>query len=387
MRRYREVVNAACSVRGRTSTAQDTCISATGSTYTSGEIAANTRDSLTGSQTGKSSKKWNKGGDGNPGERIGDPEPSQKFPGEAQDVGVRRRNLEIPMLLMGLVVAYLMKGFWAGLLVLPWALLGGIGVLWCAVRLARWREEIFAWSPLVPEALARAAGLCEMDTTSAEHDSGESASMEVDNDPVGAIFRPGTEPCRSFCTPVTLMTAPSDGAVVFLTGVTGLVGKMVLFDLLKQGAAVSTRAGGGFSTGNRDEDSLGGDSDRHGLKRILVLVRAKKGVSASQRLALIRDSPMFRPLRERGLWVDEDAHDPASARRGAFVTVVEGELGQEGLGLAPEARAMLAEAGVTHSLHCAASVSFSDPLAKAAATNITGTLRVAALVATWPSCR
>lgn len=387
MRRYVEVVNAACSVGCQTSTAQGMPISATSSIYTSGDIAANACDSLVGSQTEKSSKNWNIGRDGNPGEQIGDPEPSKKILGEARDVGFRRRNLEIPMLVTGLVVVYLTKGSWAGLLVLPWVVLAGIGVLWCAVRVARWREEIFAWSPLVHEALVRAEGPREMGTTSAEHDSGGSVSMEGDNDPVGSIFKPGTEPFRAFCAPVPCMTVPSDGAVVFLTGVTGLVGKMVLFDLLKQGAAVSTRVRGGFSTENRDEDSPAGDSDRHGLKRVLVLVRAKRGVSASQRLALIRDSPMFRPLRESGLWVDENVHDSSSVRRGVFVTVVEGELGQEGLGLAPEARAMLAEAGVTHSLHCAASVSFSDPLAKAAATNITGTLRVAALVASWPSCR
>ncbi|CAN0543644.1 unnamed protein product, partial [Ectocarpus sp. 12 AP-2014] len=58
----------------------------------------------------------------------------------------------------------------------------------------------------------------------------------------------------------------------------------------------------------------------------------------------------------------------------------------EGLGLSAESRALLAGAGVTHALHCAASVSFSDPLAEAAATNVTGALRVAALVASWPSC-
>ena len=68
------------------------------------------------------------------------------------------------------------------------------------------------------------------------------------------------------------------------------------------------------------------------------------------------------------------------------MTAVEGELGVEGLGLSAESRALLSEAGVTHSLHCAASVSFSDPLADATATNVTGALRVAALVASWPSC-
>ncbi|CAN0472523.1 unnamed protein product, partial [Hapterophycus canaliculatus] len=69
-----------------------------------------------------------------------------------------------------------------------------------------------------------------------------------------------------------------------------------------------------------------------------------------------------------------------------LVTAVQGELGKEGLGLTAESRELLAKAGVTHALHCAASVSFSDPLEEAAATNVTGALRVAALVASWPSC-
>lgn len=180
-----------------------------------------------------------------------------------------------------------------------------------------------------------------------------------------------------------------------------------------------------------------------GLRKVVVLVRGKKGVRPSDRLASIRDSPMFRPLRESGAWVDAEDGDAdvetpvnpdtdaiaeangrtppreesssssttyrsthpkcrrsagdgglgllrrnksSSSAEGAVVIAVEGELGAEGLGLTAESRALLAEAGVTHALHCAASVSFSDPLAEAAATNVTGALRVAALVASWPSC-
>ena len=319
------------------------------------------------------------------------------------------------------------------------------GCLWCAVRVARWREEIFAGSPVVAEVVARAEALDH-------HGSGEEHSAppaepwgragrsgipatsscggnSVGDDPVGNMFRPGTRASHDFYAPdVTSATvAPAtgaaaaftvtedeNGAVVFMTGVTGLVGQMVLFDLLRQGAAAE-RLASADDDDNMDECWRGALASR-GLCRVVVLVRRKKGVSPSDRLASIRDSPMFRHLRESGAWVDDEeagtaaategpqgAPSPSSSapriavsglglrrengrKAGTVVTAVEGELGKEGLGLTAEARALLAGAGVTHALHCAASVSFSDPLAEAAATNVTGALRVAALVASWPSC-
>ncbi|CAM9318219.1 unnamed protein product [Ectocarpus sp. 12 AP-2014] len=348
------------------------------------------------------------------------------------------------------------------------------GCLWCAVRVARWREEIFAQSPVVPEALSRAtaaaaaaaaAGVALGPGERAGRDSGDGSSSTssnhsgddcgrtseefppeeacVDDDPVGCLFRPGTRASRDFCAPrwmpnasngvrggcrsvnggslattaTTATTAAAaaaaaegSGAVVFLTGVTGLVGQMVLFDLLRQGAAVSSRG----ASGDDDEvgEGLGGGKGglggvaSGGLRAVVVLVRGKKGVAPSDRLASIRDSAMFRPLRKSGAWVDEETDTPSAERasplpfppsrealgvppllrRGAVVIAVDGELGGEGLGLSAESRALLSGAGVTHALHCAASVSFSDPLAEAAATNVTGALRVAALVASWPSC-
>eukprot|EP00752_Nemacystus_decipiens_P003513 g3241.t2 len=346
------------------------------------------------------------------------------------------------------------------------------GCLWCAVRVARWREEIFAGSPVVAEVVARAATL-DRNVTEEKFSSppvepsvsgGSSGNGEgctggggrgssggrrpfacsggengVDDDPVGHIFRPGTRASHDFYPPCLdtetastrgdissataapvnePSTAPTlaengDGSVVFMTGVTGLVGQMVLFDLLRQGAAAK-RLASAADDDNLDECWRGALTSR-GLRRVVVLVRGKKGVRPSDRLASIRDSPMFRPLRESGAWVDDveagmaaEVDDPGTPSTsssspctdvkglrlqreigrgaGTVVTAVEGELGKEGLGLAAEARALLAGAGVTHALHCAASVSFSDPLAEAAATNVTGALRVAALVASWPSC-
>ncbi|CAM9468113.1 unnamed protein product, partial [Ectocarpus sp. 8 AP-2014] len=358
-------------------------------------------------------------------------------------------------------------GAWTAF-VLFWVLsaAAGAGCLWCAVRVARWREEIFAQSPVVPEALSRAtaaaaaaaAGVALGPGERAGRDSGDGSSRTssnrrgddcggiseefppeeacVDDDPVGYLFRPGTQASRDFCAPrlmpdagnsvrggccsviggstataaAVAAAAEGSGAVVFLTGVTGLVGQMVLFDLLRQGAAVSSGGASGDDGEAREglgggEDGLGGVASG-GLRAVVVLVRGKKGVAPSDRLASIRDSAMFRPLRESGAWVDEETDTPSAERasplpcppsrealglppkkrQGAVVVAVEGELGGEGLGLSAESRALLAGAGVTHALHCAASVSFSDPLAEAAATNVTGALRVAALVASWPSC-
>lgn len=333
------------------------------------------------------------------------------------------------------------------------ALIAG-GCFWFAVRLARWREEIFAGSPIVSEALMRAAALGEdrrpPGMRSAADAGGlpgvgggrDGASGEEMADPIGNIFRPGSAASRDFdCSRTAAATRGDNGAVVFLTGVTGLVGQMVLFDLLRQGAAIAEASAGQAKRGrgveqggdaaaddgvdNTEAASTKGASSR-GLERVIVLVRGKKRVSPSRRLAEISNSPMFRALRESGAWADEDSgastslpseRGSASVRsrndlfcedvkepgasppialpsegyndktgRGATVTVVEGELGTEGLGLTAESRALLSAAGVTHSLHCAASVSFSDPLAEAAATNVTGALRVAALVASWPTC-
>lgn len=342
------------------------------------------------------------------------------------------------------------------------------GCLWCAIRVARWREEIFAGSPVVTEVFSRVAAL-DRNGSKEEHSSpsaepwgsaegsgggggssgrrrpvtGNCGANDVDDDPVGNIFRPGTRASQEFYTPRLISETASTGggwssttaapktaaavaaaattaedaggAVVFLTGVTGLVGQMVLFDLLRQGAAAArVTSADDDDDATREECREVGSASR-GLRRVVVLVRSKKGVCASDRLASIRDSPMFRPLRESGTWVDGGeagtaggAEEPPGAPSpsccsptntsglglrweskrggGTVVTAVEGELGKEGLGLAAEARALLAGAGVTHALHCAASVSFSDPLAEAAATNVTGALRVAALVASWPSC-
>lgn len=355
-----------------------------------------------------------------------------------------------------------------------------LGSLWCVARVARWREEIFAGSPVVGEALSRVAALDrdenqdeerqeeeEEDENNcsrtdgrgdcAERDRNTSSNARraedfpqskpspssdkesIQQDPIGNLFGPGTRASREFSTPnsatataTEAVTAEDGGAVVFLTGVTGLVGQMVLFDLLKQGAAASAiasaekeqgrteRRGLGTKSGSSNsEDGTAGGRDGEGksivgggLRRVIVLVRSKKGVSPAERLASIRESAMFRPLRESGAWTDDaetppaDANDIAEAPRkvgeqprgsernnkarggvgGTLVTAVEGELGKEGLGLTAESRALLARAGVTHAMHCAASVSFSDPLEEAAATNVTGALRVAALVACWPSC-
>lgn len=340
----------------------------------------------------------------------------------------------------------------SALAILLSALIGG--AIWLVVRLARWREEVMAFSPIIDEAMARAAAVDEavglpqeasMPRLDAETKTTKGDELEyIGNvemvDPVGRIFGPGTQASHAFYPAAEEVGSLGrgthrrnkscsagatgqrnygsvEGEVVFLTGVTGLVGQMVLHDLLRLGTGASEssveagaevkvkgkRFGGGqegVGTGTgrvvmgRGENTGEGGTRRRRLRQVLVMIRrGKKGVSAADRLQALKDSPMFRALRENGAWVDGDGEDRASpaagnvVQGGAVVSVVEGDLAEEGLGLTAESRSLLVRAGVTRALHCAASVRFSDPLAEAAGTNITGALRVAALVASWPTCR
>jgi hypothetical protein len=133
--------------------------------------------------------------------------------------------------------------------------------------------------------------------------------------------------------------APDPIGAVFLTGVTGFLGKMVCLDLLQR-------------------------AEELGLQRVFVLCRAKGARSAEERLRGLRILDIF-------------SSPPAVAQRFLdLVTAVEGDVTLPGCGLSAEDRRRLQEAQVTHVLHCAATVEFNLPLAEAARTNIGGTLAV-----------
>lgn len=126
-------------------------------------------------------------------------------------------------------------------------------------------------------------------------------------------------------------------AHIFLTGVTGFVGKVVLFELLRRRGELQ-------------------------VAKIHVLIRShKKGGDAEERFQKeVVASPCFAKL-ESG-WTD-------------LVEVVRGELTERDCGILPAEQSRLAK-NITHIINCAASVDFDLPLANAAAANITSSLNV-----------
>jgi long-chain acyl-CoA synthetase len=142
--------------------------------------------------------------------------------------------------------------------------------------------------------------------------------------------------------PISIRAAFS-GKRVLLTGATGFVGKVWLAMLLERVPEVG---------------------------RVYVLSRPKALLSAHERFEkVLNQSPVFRPLHER--------LGPAF---GALVTskleIVEGEISEPALGLAPDVHARLLRE-VDLVVHCAGLVDFNPDLRKALATNVDGTLHVA----------
>ncbi|MEY3015119.1 MAG: hypothetical protein RIT45_3854, partial [Pseudomonadota bacterium] len=125
------------------------------------------------------------------------------------------------------------------------------------------------------------------------------------------------------------------GAHVFVTGVTGFVGKVVLEELLR-----------------RQEELA--------IDRITVLVRSKRGQAPASRFETVAKSRCFARLSPG--W-----HE--------MVSVVGGELSQPGCGMNRRDIAELRRT-VTHVVHCAASVEFDLPIAEAAAANITSSMNM-----------
>ena len=128
---------------------------------------------------------------------------------------------------------------------------------------------------------------------------------------------------------------------VLLTGVTGFVGKVVLYDLLQRRAEL-------------------------GIERVSVLVRAKSSrhgapQSPAERFASnVARSEIFRQLPAG--WSD-------------LVRVVGADLEKPGVGLS-EADHEELSASVTHVIHCAASVEFDLPVKSALMANVEAALNM-----------
>lgn len=131
---------------------------------------------------------------------------------------------------------------------------------------------------------------------------------------------------------------------ILLTGATGFLGSMILRELLKQ----------------REEIRLSG---------VVLLCRSKRGKSACERVKKFLSRPMFSFL--------------SNSEKETLVSVIEGDVSQPNAGIGEEDMAnLLLDGSVTHVIHCAASVSFTQSLDEAAHANITPSLTLQTLAKT-----
>jgi len=126
--------------------------------------------------------------------------------------------------------------------------------------------------------------------------------------------------------------------VVLITGSTGFLGKMLTEKLLRCCS----------------------------VNRIAILVRSKKGFSASQRVADIYKQSLFDRLRsEKPDFIES-------------IRIIDGHLEESSMGLSSSDREWLIE-NVNFVFHCAATIKFNEPLELASKINIQGTENVMAL--------
>lgn len=137
-----------------------------------------------------------------------------------------------------------------------------------------------------------------------------------------------------------------DGAIV-VTGATGFVGSTILFMLLARAREL-------------------------GITRILAIIRKKGNLSVKDRIAELRNNPVFDEVREM---FDE------------LVTGLEGDVTQQDLGWGDKHGRWPHEEPLKAVLHIAADVRFDKPLQQAAVSHITASLQAAQLAARWGSKR
>ena len=153
-----------------------------------------------------------------------------------------------------------------------------------------------------------------------------------------ALGRKGKD-TEGFLKPVGKRKDDGEGRkeTVLLTGGTGFVGGIVLRDLLR-------------------------NQERLGIGRILCLVREKKGKKGMER------------LEKMEVLEDLDL---------SIVECVEGDVQAKDMGFSEPQLSLLNSAGITKTVHCAASVSFTQSMEEASSANILPALKLKRMTSKW----
>ncbi len=132
--------------------------------------------------------------------------------------------------------------------------------------------------------------------------------------------------------------ADNEQRMALLSGATGFIGSLLLRNLLL----------------NRNTLSLEGG--------VVLLVRSKRGVSSHERVKRILSKSMFDFL--------------SATEKESLVHVMEGDVSLPNCGMESSQILSIHEMNISHVFHCAAAVSFSQPLEEAALSNITSSLQM-----------
>ncbi|CAB9505815.1 Alkyldihydroxyacetonephosphate synthase, peroxisomal [Seminavis robusta] len=143
---------------------------------------------------------------------------------------------------------------------------------------------------------------------------------------------------------------------ILLTGVTGYVGRSLLWELLSQLEALQC-------------DKMAAND----IPKVFLTVRSKRGVSLDSRVQKLRKDPIFQHLQTA--W---DRH---------CVTVSVGDMRNENFGMDAGTIRNLEKSNITHIIHSAADVRFTPPFDEIAASNITVSLQLQQFARQWDSCR
>ncbi|XP_063716579.1 fatty acyl-CoA reductase 1-like isoform X2 [Symsagittifera roscoffensis] len=141
-----------------------------------------------------------------------------------------------------------------------------------------------------------------------------------------------------------------DGTSVFMTGVTGFIGKSVLEKLLR---ACS------------------------GVDKIFVLIRSKRGVNPSDRIKELFESKLFEKVKkELGTEVCLEKVFPIC-----------GDMAEPNLGISSENEYLLSQSNISVVIHSAATIKFNEALRTALTVNTLGTLKVIRLSRKFPNLK